>query len=144
MLLPVLVLQVMVLMGAELDAFIIVELVVHAYIGAACVVADPTHVFRRRIDQSRRPGSGCLERRILGAHHRVHVGAAMPMAGLTTDASHLRGLLDGNETAYKAISGGVAGQTGFIMRVILVRIEPSHPLFLSLRAGLKYIKAVCH
>ena len=97
-------------MGTELDAQIEIEFIVHPDEGPMRVVTHPAHILRRWINQPRLPGIGRLKIRILWVHKCFDVGAAMPVAGLTSDTGHFRGLLDGNEAAYQAISGGVARQ----------------------------------
>jgi len=68
----------------------------------------------------------------------------MPVTGLTTDAGHFRGLLNGNEPSDETIARGVAWQAGFIMGVITVRIKPGHLLFLWFLTGSQHIKTICH
>ena len=131
-------------MGAELHTFIEMELVILSDKGAACVVAFTTYILRRRIYQPRLSGSGRLKCWILGVNHRIYIGTAMAMTGLTTYAGHLGSLLDGDKAAHQTVSGGMAGQAGFIVRVVLLWIKPRYLFLFDLLTGPKHIEAVRH
>jgi len=80
-------------MGAELNSFFEVKFIIHSDEGTVRVVTHPAHILRRRINQPRLPGIGRSKCWILEVHHRADERAAMPMAGLTSDAGHLGGHL---------------------------------------------------